>query len=114
MTIFCSLKRMKGYLDRPHTSSGWGRQGVLAAKIPRVTPHELGHDAASFAVSAGAIVKAIQKMLGHMHPQRSRSMPAPTCLTMILRCLRRRSTKGRACGVVRIWAKDETQIADQA
>ncbi|WP_346655979.1 tyrosine-type recombinase/integrase [Arthrobacter sp. NicSoilB8] len=33
--------------------------------IPRITPHDLRHSAASFAVSAGANVKAVQKMLGH-------------------------------------------------
>jgi integrase len=30
-----------------------------------LTPHELRHTAASLAVSAGANVKAVQKMLGH-------------------------------------------------
>jgi integrase len=33
--------------------------------FPRVTPHDLRHTAASLAVSAGANVKAVQKMLGH-------------------------------------------------
>lgn len=33
--------------------------------IPRATPHDLRHTAASLAVSAGANVKAVQKMLGH-------------------------------------------------
>ncbi|KUI17369.1 hypothetical protein AU192_01255 [Mycobacterium lehmannii] len=35
------------------------------AVFPRVTPHDLRHTAASLAVSAGANVKAVQKMLGH-------------------------------------------------
>jgi integrase len=30
-----------------------------------VTPHDLRHTAASLAVSAGANVKAVQRMLGH-------------------------------------------------
>jgi site-specific recombinase XerD len=30
-----------------------------------LTPHELRHTAASLAVSAGANVKAVQRMLGH-------------------------------------------------
>ena len=38
---------------------------VDAANIPRVTPHGLRHTAASIAVSAGANVKVVQKMLGH-------------------------------------------------
>ena len=39
------------------------RQGCSA--VPTVTPHDLRHTAASLAVSAGANVKAVQKMLGH-------------------------------------------------
>jgi integrase len=35
------------------------------AEFPRITPHDLRHTAASLAVSAGANVKAVQKMLGH-------------------------------------------------
>lgn len=30
-----------------------------------MTPHDLRHSAASFAISAGANVKAVQRMLGH-------------------------------------------------
>jgi integrase len=41
------------------------RQGVAASGIPRATPHDLRNSAASLAVSAGANVKAVQKMLGH-------------------------------------------------
>lgn len=33
--------------------------------MPRVTPHDLRDTAASLAISAGANVKAIQRMLGH-------------------------------------------------
>jgi len=33
--------------------------------FPRLTPHDLRHTAASLAVSAGANVKALQRMLGH-------------------------------------------------
>jgi integrase len=33
--------------------------------VPRTTPHDLRHTAASLAVSAGANVKAVQRMLGH-------------------------------------------------
>ena len=37
----------------------------MAAGIPRVTLHDLRHTSASLAVSAGANVKAVQRMLGH-------------------------------------------------
>ncbi|VDR40385.1 Tyrosine recombinase XerD [Tsukamurella paurometabola] len=33
--------------------------------FPRVTPHDMRHTAASLAISAGAHVKAVQRMLGH-------------------------------------------------
>ncbi len=33
--------------------------------VPSITPHDLRHTAVSLAVSAGANVKAVQRMLGH-------------------------------------------------
>lgn len=44
---------------------GWFSGAVKRAGIPRITPHDLRHTAASLAVSSGANVKAVQKMLGH-------------------------------------------------
>ena len=38
------------------------------AGLEGLTPHELRHTAASLAVSVGANVKAVQKMLGHASP----------------------------------------------
>lgn len=43
----------------------WFGSAVITSGVPRVTPHDLRHTAASFAVSAGANVKAVQRMLGH-------------------------------------------------
>ena len=54
-----------GHLRRPHPESGWFAKAVAESNIPRTTPHDLRHTAASLAVSAGANVKAVQKMLGH-------------------------------------------------
>jgi integrase len=54
-----------GHLRRPHPVSGWFAKAVTASGIPRATPHDLRHTAASLAVSAGANVKAVQKMLRH-------------------------------------------------
>lgn len=34
-------------------------------EFPRVSPHDLRHTAASLAISAGANLKAVQRMLGH-------------------------------------------------
>jgi integrase len=43
----------------------WFAGAVKRSGVPRITPHDLRHSAASFAVSAGANVKVVQKMLGH-------------------------------------------------
>jgi integrase len=53
------------HLRRPHPESGWFAKAVSASGVPRCTPHDLRHTAASLAVSAGANVKAVQRMLGH-------------------------------------------------
>ena len=53
------------HLPRPHNVSGWFDKAVAVAGVPRVTPHDLRHSAASLAVRSGANVKAIQRMLGH-------------------------------------------------
>lgn len=44
---------------------GWFSGAVKKSGVPRITPHDLRHSAASFAVSAGANVKAVQRTLGH-------------------------------------------------
>jgi hypothetical protein len=53
------------HLRRPHPVSGWFARAVSNSKVPRTTPHDLRHTAASLAVSAGANVKAVHRMLGH-------------------------------------------------
>lgn len=73
------------HLRRPKSTSGWFHGAVTRAQaaadeaiadalangrvsppsFPRVTPHDLRHTAASLAISAGAHVKAVQRMLGH-------------------------------------------------
>jgi integrase len=59
---------LNGYLMRPDTSASrqsWWLTALRDAGIARLTPHDLKHTAASLAVSAGANVKALQRMLGH-------------------------------------------------
>lgn len=46
----------------------WFDGAVKSAKVGPLTPHELRHTAASLAVSAGASVLALQRMLGHDKP----------------------------------------------
>ena len=61
---------LKGF---PTATTGWFNSAVRAAQakapadepFPQVTPHDLRHTAASLAISAGANVKAVQRMLGH-------------------------------------------------
>ncbi|WP_425524385.1 tyrosine-type recombinase/integrase [Clavibacter michiganensis] len=57
------------HLQSPSSRDGWFDRAVVAAMakdptMPRVTPHDLRHTAASLAISAGANVKAVQRMLG--------------------------------------------------
>lgn len=54
----------------PNAGDGWFMGAVKRArkadaKFPEITLHDLRHTAASLAVSAGANVKAVQRMLGH-------------------------------------------------
>jgi integrase len=58
------------HMRLPNSANGWfmsaiGRVQAEYKDFPRVTPHDLRHTAASLAVSAGANVKAVQRMLGH-------------------------------------------------
>ncbi|CAM5281146.1 MAG: site-specific integrase [Actinobacteria bacterium] len=60
--------RFGQFLRRPKTSAGtssWFLDALVASDIERLTPHDLRHTAASLAVSSGANVKAVQRMLGH-------------------------------------------------
>ena len=54
-----------GYVPRPNARDGWWGMALRESGIPRVTPHELRHTAASLAVQSGANVGAVQRMLGH-------------------------------------------------
>jgi len=57
-----------GYLPRPKSSGGWFSGAVKRAGVQTVTPHDLRHSCASLAVSAGANVLALARMLGHKDP----------------------------------------------
>ncbi|KQZ84126.1 integrase [Microbacterium sp. Root166] len=58
------------HMKRESDERSWFATAVRRARqedpsIPRLTPHDLRHTAASLAISAGANVKAVQRMLGH-------------------------------------------------
>jgi integrase len=46
----------------------WFNDAAIAAGVPKLVPYELRHTAASLAVSAGANVLAVSRMLGHADP----------------------------------------------
>ena len=54
-----------GVLRNRNARRDWFNPAARAIAEPGLTPHELRHTAASLAVSAGANVKAVQRMLGH-------------------------------------------------
>jgi integrase len=58
------------HLQTPSSRDGWFESSIRRAQLvdqtlPRITIHDLRHTAASLAISAGANVKAVQRMLGH-------------------------------------------------
>jgi len=60
----------ESHVRRSDNRTGWWMKAVAAAEaadptFDRVTVHDLRHTAASLAISAGANVKAVQRMLGH-------------------------------------------------
>jgi integrase len=56
--------RVSNYRKRFFTAAVEKRQAADKT-FPTITPHDLRHTAANLAVSAGANVKAVQRMLGH-------------------------------------------------
>jgi integrase len=59
-----------GYLAPPSSTESWLSGAVARCQatdptFPRITAHALRHTAASLAISAGANVKVVQRMLGH-------------------------------------------------
>lgn len=53
------------HMWQPDSRRGWFARAVRESGVQRVTPHDLRHTCASLAISAGANVKALQRMLGH-------------------------------------------------
>lgn len=57
--------RSRSWLRNRAFRRGWLDEAAVSIGQPGLTPHELRHTAASLAISAGANVKAVQRMLGH-------------------------------------------------
>lgn len=62
---FAGASKRARQLDAIASEEARIRGEAVAHEMPRVTPHDLRHTAASLAISAGANVKAVQRMLGH-------------------------------------------------
>ncbi|MGI5222271.1 tyrosine-type recombinase/integrase [Nocardia sp. CA-290969] len=56
------------YLPRPKSGDGWFAGAVRRSGVQTITPHDLRHTCASLAVSSGANVLALARMLGHANP----------------------------------------------
>jgi integrase len=57
-----------GVMRNRNARRAWFNHAAAAAGVTGLTPHELRHTAASLAVSAGANVLALSRMLGHANP----------------------------------------------
>ncbi|UQN30698.1 tyrosine-type recombinase/integrase [Brachybacterium kimchii] len=74
--LFPPARTKGGYMIAPRKSAerpdrpgkvrvDWLEAALTTVGLPYMSPHELRHTAASLAVSAGANVKSLQRMLGH-------------------------------------------------
>ncbi|MFC0265975.1 site-specific integrase [Alloscardovia macacae] len=51
--------------EQSRHNNGWYAKAIRESGVPSLAVHDLRHTAASIAISSGANVKAVQKMLGH-------------------------------------------------
>lgn len=58
-------EQVSSYVARKDDAYQWFGKALKDAHCPRLTCHDLRHTAASIAISSGANVKAVQRMLGH-------------------------------------------------
>lgn len=96
----------RNLIRQPHTESSWFLAGLDAAGIERLTPHDLRHTAASLAISSGANVKVVQRMLGHKSAAMTLDVYAdlfPDDLETVAERLDERATA--ATDVGKMWAK---------
>ncbi|WP_186296406.1 tyrosine-type recombinase/integrase [Mycobacterium tilburgii] len=59
------FRRGEDYAAGQKSSGGWFAEAVKRAKVQRVTPHDMGHSAASLAIGTGANELAVSRTLGH-------------------------------------------------
>jgi len=66
----------------PSSQDGWFAAAVRRCRkadpdFPQISPHDLRHTAASLAISTGANVEAVQRMLGHASAACSETRRSP-------------------------------------
>lgn len=63
--VFPGTGRGRYLSEYKRGAANWWSRAITTAGIPSLTMHDLRHTAASIAISSGANVKAVQRMLGH-------------------------------------------------
>jgi integrase len=84
---------------------GWFNDAAASIGIPGLTPHELRHTCASLAVSAGANVKALQRMLGHSSAKETLDTYSDLFDDDLDSVAVALNDRGAALGVGKVWAK---------
>lgn len=76
-------------------------------EFPRVTPHDLRHTAASLAISSGANVKAVQRMLGRASAAMTLDTYADLFDDDLDTVAASLDDAARAAGVVKVLSRDD-------
>lgn len=95
------------HLRRAKTSLGttsWFSAALERSGIERLTPHDLRHTAASLAISSGANVKAVQRMLGHKSAAMTLDTYADLFEDDLADVAARMNQGGLNADVTRLWA----------
>lgn len=95
------------HLRRTKTSVGttsWFSAALEQSGIERLTPHDVRHTAASLAISSGANVKAVQRMLGHKSAAMTLDTYADLFEDDLADVAARMNQGGLDADVTRLWA----------
>lgn len=101
-----------GHVRPPDGRRGWFVSAVAKSKavdptFPTITIHDLRHTAASLAVSAGANVKAVQRMLGHASAAMTLDTYADLFDDDLDAVAVALDAAKRSAGVVKMWSEPE-------
>ena len=94
-----------GYLKQPNGTRGWFERARIKAGLPRLTAHDLRHTSASLAISAGANVKAVQRMLGQASAAMTLDVYADLFADDLTAVADRLDVAVRAASVGELWAR---------